>query len=338
MATFYPSSGSIDIASVNTLFGRGDSISNYTGTTYYTSTGGPFTFPSSCFGFNAFYGTGPNANRVALSYTFTSSTSNASLNVTSIGGYSAGLSDITITVNSGVYLYATSTGNSGLTLSGGTSGDTITLVNNGYIMGQGGSSFSNCHCGPGAPGGPALSLGFNTTINNTNGSAYIGGGGGSGVGGGGGAGGGAGANNPRASGGAGGGIGAVGGVGRPYGSGRITGNGGGGGGAGGGGGGYFQAGGGGGGRIFPGTGGAGGNASNSVVNGTPGGSANNPGTDYTCGNSGSTGGGGWGARGGTDYSQGGTGYGGTGGNAVTLNGHSVTWVSGCTARVWGAVS
>jgi hypothetical protein len=30
--------------------------------------------------------------------------------------------------------------------------------------------------------------------------------------------------------------------------------------------------------------------------------------------------------------------GGTGGKAINLNGNSVTWVSGDTARVWGAVS
>jgi hypothetical protein len=128
-------------------------------------------------------------SRAALSYTFSSNTANASLNVTTISGYVSGKSDITITVNTGIYLYSTSTGNSGLTLTGGTSGDTITVVNNGYIMGQGGNG------GSGA-GGPALSLGFPTTVNNTNPVAYIGGGGGglsTGTGGGGGgAGGGAG--------------------------------------------------------------------------------------------------------------------------------------------------
>ena len=333
MATFYPSSGSIDIGSVNTLFGRGDSISNYTGTTYYTSTGGPFTFPSSNFGFNAFYGTGPNPNRVAISYTFTSSTANASLNVASIGGYSAGDSDITVTVNSGVYLYATSTGNSGLTLSGGTSGDTLTLVNNGYIMGQGGTTPYT----PGSPtpstgyGGPALSLGFNTTINNTNSGAYIGGGGGGGGGcggGGGGAGGGAG-NQAAGAGGAGGGIGGSGATGTPYSTSRYR-YAGGSGGTAGGGGGASEGGGGGGGRVFPGTGGAGGvtNSPAQPYIGGAGGSANKPGGTRNGG-----GGGGWGATGGNGPCQGAH-----GGNAVTLNGHTVTWISGCTARVWGAVS
>ena len=70
-------------------------------------------------------------NRIPLTYTFSANTANASLYVTSISGYVAGKSDITVTVNSGVYLYATSTSNAGLTLTGGTTGDTVTLVNNG---------------------------------------------------------------------------------------------------------------------------------------------------------------------------------------------------------------
>ena len=136
-----------------------------------------------------FYG---KSNTVTISYTFTSSTTNASLNISSISGYSAGKSIITVTVNSGIYLYATTTGNYGLNLTGGTTGDTLTLVNNGYIMGQGGKT---------SAGGPALNIGtgIGLTINNV---GYIGGGGGAGrnahyifnAGGGGGAGGGAGSN------------------------------------------------------------------------------------------------------------------------------------------------
>ena len=116
-------------------------------------------------------GTG-GGGRATATYTYSANTANASLNITSLAGYSAGSTDVTITVNSGVYLYSTSTGNAGLTLTGGSTGDTITLVNNGYIMGQGGKGGTN---DVGLIGGTALSLGFNTTINNTNASAYIGG-------------------------------------------------------------------------------------------------------------------------------------------------------------------
>ena len=45
------------------------------------------------------------------------------------------------------------------------------------------------------------------------------------------------------------------------------------------------------------------------------------------------GGGGWGASGGSGYAGGGS-----GGKAVNLNGKSVTWTSGDTTRVYGAVS
>lgn len=312
-----------------------------------------------------FYG---KSNRATLSYTYSANTANASLNVTSISGYIAGKSDITITVNSGVYLYATSTGNAGLTLTGGSTGDTITLVNNGYIMGMGGGVGYNYSNFNGYAGGPALSLGFNTTINNTNASAYIGGGGGGGggtdgsygqAGGGGGAGGGQGGGTSAYpnGGGAGGGVGSSGSTPPDRGN-----NG--------------SAQGGGGGRIFPGTGGAR--------------ATWPPGYDYKQGNGGGAGGGGgfraswtkggiyaygggggggWGASGGNSkwkaqVSQGdgsggaggsgnsagevamillsgtsnGTGSGGAGGKAVALNGNTVTWVSGNTTRVYGAVS
>ena len=150
---------------------------------------------------------GAGAGRKALTYTFSTSTANASLNVTTISGYSAGQSDITITVNAGIYLYSTSVGTPGLTISGPTTGDTITLVNNGYIMGQGGAGAASNS--PSAnPGGTALSIGYPITINNTNPAAYIGGGGGGGRsavgGGGGGAGGGNGGYAPYGPGGGGG--------------------------------------------------------------------------------------------------------------------------------------
>lgn len=285
-----------------------------------------------------FYG---KSNRVSISYTFTSNTSNASLVVSSIGGYSAGKTDITVTVNSGIYLWASTTGNYGLNLTGGTTGDTVTLVNNGYIMGAGGNGGS-------VVGGPAFNVGIgvNITVNNTNASAYIGGGGG---------GGGAGF--------AGGGGGAGGGIGQDGGSGPAAGGAIGASGADGNNGGIISGcpcigcpgsawypTGGGGGRIFPGTGGAGGsgNYGGNGGGGFGGGSGGGGGgTNYGGANAGGSanaaggasinyfgflsggGGGGWGASGGS---------GGAGGKAVNLNGKTVTWTSGNTTRVYGAVS
>lgn len=292
------------------------------------------------------------SNRAAVSYTFTSSTANASLNVSSLGGYSAGTSDITVTVNSGVYLYATSTGNYGLNLTGATAGDTVTLVNNGFILGQGGVGGAGLPSGTaGTNAGPALNIGtgVNITINNTNGSAYIaGGGGGGGAGGnygpaGGGAGGGTGGymyqsyGNITAPGGAGGGIGASGSNGNVA-SKTICGEL------------YVLRSGAGGGRILPGSGGAGSTSDAGTIYGGGAGGGGKWRNGAAGGNGGSAnavggagtgtgglksggGGGGWGASGGTSDRAAGV-----GGKAVNLNGKSVTWVSGDTSRVYGAVS
>lgn len=267
-----------------------------------------------------FYG---KSNSFTGSYTFTTSTSNASLNLSGISGYIAGKSIITITVNSGVYLWATTTANYGLNLTGGTTGDVFTLVNNGYIMGKGG-----------APGGPALNVGVGNsgiTINNV---GYIGGGGGNGgyFAGGGGAGG---------SGGPGCGAtigtkGVNGGGSSPSGCCIGAGNGGAGG------------------RIFPGCGGAG-NPSYCTTGGRGGGAGGGGGNYFVTSNAGGPGGAGSAAGG--NYSNnyaggGGGGWGATGGNgrfnccifpgkaggkAINKNGKTVTFSSGCT-RVYGVVS
>jgi hypothetical protein len=284
-----------------------------------------------------FYG---KSNRQTLSYTFTSNTANAALNVNSIGGYASGTSDITVTVNAGIYLYATTTADYGLNLTGGASGDTITVVNNGYIIGCGGAA--NGQGTDGSAGGPALNVGagINITVNNTNASAYIaGGGGGAGAfngGGGGGAGGGTGGNG----GGAGGGVGSSGANGAinyacccsgPY---------------------LVAGGGGGGGRILPGSGGGYSTANRNGLGGGAGGGGGTDGSGTRGGaNGGSSnatgpgscrggaGGGGWGAAGGLMNVCGcAFFYGGAGGKAVNLNGKTVTWTSGNTTRVWGAVS
>lgn len=302
------------------------------------------------------------SNVVNISYTFSATTADASLNLSSISGYSAGNSNITVTINSGVYLYATSTGSYGLNLSGGTTGDTLTIVNNGFIIGKGGNapypagSSQNGNYG-GNNGGPALNLGFamsSCTINNTNGSAYIAGGGGSGTsgsvagyqaGGGGGAGGGNGYNFangvvPGAGPGQTASVGVDMNVNQPV----------------------SQPGG----RVLPGTGGyatrsgypstwsevragAGGfgfnNDSNSgIIYGGPqgsgaggSGSSNAPNAgQYSGKGAGGSGGGGWGARGGYNPNYGT--YGGNGGKAVNTNGKSITWTSGDTSRVYGSVS
>jgi len=132
-----------------------------------------------------FYG---KSNRAVISYTFTSSTANASLNVAGISGYRAGVSDITVTVNSGIYLYATTnTSTYGLNLSGGTTGDTVILVNNGYIAGKGGTGGDgNSSVGGNGGSGSASSItGASVTYAGGGGGGSFGSGGSGGSGGGG---------------------------------------------------------------------------------------------------------------------------------------------------------
>jgi hypothetical protein len=266
---------------------------------------------------------------------FSVNTTQTTINIGLLPGYVAGKTDVTITVNSGVYVYSTSTSSAALTITGATTGDTVTLVNNGYIIGKGGDGGATTSTyAAGYAGGPAISLGCPITIANYR---YIAGGGGGGAasvsGGGGGAGGGTGGTYPQYAGGAGGGPGAKG-----ANAADLSSLG-------------YSLSGGGGGRILPGTatptgyynyGGYGGDAGGAsglslyylYGYGVPtqgGGGAGNPGVDSPySGNSG--GGGGWGARGG-HATPGGSG-GGAGGAAVISNGNTVTWAA--TGTVYGA--
>jgi hypothetical protein len=189
--------------------------------------------------------------RASVSQTYSTNTTQTTLNVSTLAGYRAGSTDITITVNNGVYLYSTSTATPALTISGATAGDTITLVNNGFTIGMGGAGGNanpqTAGSSPGFNGGPALSLGYGISLTNN---SYIAGGGGGGGGslgggGGGGAGGGQGGTNssveyPAQPGGAGGAPGLAGADGISTSSGNFQ----------------RACSGGGGGRILPGVGGA----------------------------------------------------------------------------------
>ena len=62
MATFLPSSGAISINDINSVFSRGNNLNAYRGTTYYTTSGGPFTFSGGAISMSSFYGTGPSPN------------------------------------------------------------------------------------------------------------------------------------------------------------------------------------------------------------------------------------------------------------------------------------
>lgn len=352
MATYLPGSGAISINDINTLFGRGNNLNAYRGTQYYTSSAGPFTFSSGAISMSSFYGTGPNAN--TFSFTISANQTNANLRSLAVAAGWNQSSAVIATVANGVYIYATTTGNVGLTINGSWPGG-ISLINNGYIMGCGGDGASTDPAGGysiGAPGSAAISLGVSCSI--TNNSYIAGGGGGGGAqipGGGGGAGGGVGgrAGNPT-QGGAGGAVGSSGSNGTIYvsSSPKAT---------------YYVGRGGGGGRILPGTGGTGGTTAYSTNaygrgGGAGGGSGSAPGFSGAIGYSGGSGGsagtstpygpgsgqgawtaaggGGWGASGGSASGYSPTSTGGSGGNAVALNGYSVTW--NATGTRYGAIS
>jgi hypothetical protein len=67
------SSGAISMSQINAEFGRGNNLNSYRGTTYYTSSAGPFTFPSGTIAFSDFYGTQAAAPSTSHSVTEASS-------------------------------------------------------------------------------------------------------------------------------------------------------------------------------------------------------------------------------------------------------------------------
>jgi hypothetical protein len=121
------------------------------------------------------------SNRVTANVTISANTANYVLNTAKAPGYSAGTTDMTLTIAPSIYISSGSTGSYAFTVDTSWSpGDTVTVVNNGVIVGRGGNggngeppTRSN-----GTPAGPALLVQRATTMNNLN---RIAGGGGGGV-------------------------------------------------------------------------------------------------------------------------------------------------------------
>lgn len=149
----------------------------------------------------AFLGAPPG--RIAINVVYSSNTNSPTVTINSLAGYTSGLTDVTITVNSGVVLYGdrTVSGSAGLTITGtAAAGDTIKLVNNGRIVGYGGDGALGGQVGPDGSvspgptgpyqagnGGDALKIvktNIAPTISVTNNGTIAGGGGGGGGGGG----------------------------------------------------------------------------------------------------------------------------------------------------------
>jgi len=242
------------------------------------------------------------------------------LSPSEVPGYLAGETEVQLRIDEDVYLYSTDVNAPALTVIGFVAGDTITIVNEGYILGMGGQGGINDSIAVpgGGKGGNAISVFFSVTIENNR---YIAGGGGGGAmdynyaPGGGGAGGGKGGNSAFYL--------TGGGIGGAPGMAGMDGN-------------YA---GGGGGRILPGIGGAGGTINSPagkgggaggggyassqeeyIADGGAGGSANSPGQTGGLPTWGGAGGGGWGASGGKSYFPGDN----SGGKAIALNGYTVT--------------
>ena len=134
-----------------------------------------------------FYGA---TKRIAVNYTISSNT-DAGIDLKAIAdanGYSAGITDVYVTVNSGVYVGSPSDGTSyAISADGFASGDIIHIVNNGYILGRGGTGGGgSVGVVSKAPSGNAGGRGIYTTANTNitnNGTIAGGGGGGGGAGG-----------------------------------------------------------------------------------------------------------------------------------------------------------
>lgn len=270
-----PSSGEIKISEIATEFG--DSAPNSM-SEYYRGGGLVPDSPTNAgvptsgqIAVADFYGA---QNRVSIPLTISANTQNYNLFTQANASplYVAGSSDVTLTIQPGVLVGSSSTGAYALNIpSSFTAGDTVTVVNNGTVIGRGGNGggggpgFSPGAGGGGGNAGSAVYVQFTTVFTN-NGTIAGGGGGG---GGGRGAGAATPPTNPK----------------QPSGPVAYYGGGGGGGGAG------YTAGSGGGGGAgpnFPG----GGGASGSSTAGGSGGSGPGP-----AGNGGA--GGGQGANGGT---------------------------------------
>lgn len=171
-----PSSGSISLGQVNTELGVSAtatrSLNDSTTRTLFNVSSGTISLSNG-------YG---KANQFA--FTISSNQTNANLRTLAINAGWNQSSKVVATINSGVYVSANSTGTPGLTISGSFPGG-VDLINNGYIIGQGGNGGAGIpgetiytNGGPGGNGGNALSVSTSVTI--TNNGIIAGGGGGGG--------------------------------------------------------------------------------------------------------------------------------------------------------------
>lgn len=174
-------SGQISLSEIATEFGgtTPHSMSEY----YAAATGVP---ASGTLEMSDFYGT----SAAATGYTLTTDQQDFDARAFLIAQGWNGSDAVTLTIDTGVYVYASSTANFAFTM-GGSYPNGMTLVNKGYIMGRGGNAASTnsgnwtllaelaANYTNGSAGGPAINLTAPMTLDNSAG--YIGAGGGGGA-------------------------------------------------------------------------------------------------------------------------------------------------------------
>jgi hypothetical protein len=182
-----PLSGPLSLTNIQTEFGGTNPI----GLNEYYRNGGlvpnaPQNAPiptSGAISIGNFYGA---TNRIPINVTFASPAQNINLFDYRGPSYVAGISNINVTINPGVYIGSTATNAYALLVQSFTPGDTVSIVNNGTIEGMGGDGgpavFAASPGSPGAGGGPAIGLSYPITMQNNSIIAGGGGGGGGGAG------------------------------------------------------------------------------------------------------------------------------------------------------------
>lgn len=129
-------------------------------------------------------------SRTAVNLTISAATNN--YNIFTAAGSPAGVVDVVLTINSGIFVRSTSTASPALIVGGAfASGSTLTIINNGYILGKGGAGGNGtpgyyAAGAAGGNGGHAINFSgcniANISVNNTSGYIFGGGGGGGGAG------------------------------------------------------------------------------------------------------------------------------------------------------------
>jgi hypothetical protein len=171
-----PVSGAISFNAINVELGvAGTTTANINQSSYRTLAG----VASGQISLSNFYG---KANQFA--FTIASNQTNANLRTLAVNAGWNGTSRVVATINSGVYVYSTSTGTPALTVNGSFPNG-VQLNNNGTIQGMGGGGGVGGYrpggvvqATAGGGGGLALSVSVAVSINNANRIAGGGGGGG----------------------------------------------------------------------------------------------------------------------------------------------------------------